>query len=441
MKNIYKIFLYTQLVLASCFIQAQSPDFSISGFATTNGGTTGGAGGTEVTVSSYADLKKYAEEVDTKYIIKISGTIKGTGSVAAGTYAGSVKVKSNKTILGLGNTSFLDGVGLSISGVKNIIVQNVKFSMISVGKAIPSGSGDIAGIYSALGDEGRPQILVNGGDLISISGSNNNIWIDHCEFYEEDPSVQTNIDLYDGLVDIKNDSRYITISWCYFHDHHKCSLIGSADSDLFAERKVTFHHNYYNKVGSRIPLIRGGIAHVFNNYILGASGCSNSRMDACVLSEKNYFENSKNAVYSSGSSQVGGALVSDNVMINSTTTTLNTCNPAIPYNYTSVLTSDANSVKNLVTTYAGVGKLTGPLGLFEEEISIKNYAYPNPFETSFHVAAEGAFEYTIYDSEGISVELGHTEASQALGTALHTGMYIIRIQQDEQVSWMKVNKK
>lgn len=433
----------TSTLLIACFLGfqslAQTPNFSLVGFASTNGGTTGGEGGKVVTVSNYADLKKYAEEVDTKYIIQVSGSIKGTGTVAAKNYQGSIKVKSNKTLIGLGNTAFLDGVGLSINGVKNIIVKNIKFSLISVGKQIPSGSGDISGIYSALGDEGRPQILVNAGDLISISGSNSNIWIDHCEFFEEDPSVQTNIDLYDGLIDIKNDSRYITISWCYFHDHHKCSLVGSADTDLFAERKITFHHNYYTKVGSRLPLIRGGIAHFFNNYVYGASSASNSRMGACVKSEKNYFENSKNAVLSSGSTQVGYAQVIDNKLVNSTTSTVGACTPNLGYTYSNVLTSDATSVKSVVVQYAGVGKIITDLeGGFME--TLQSVAFPNPFVQHLTIKQPGSFHYQIFSLDGKEMESGQGLDVAEVGTQLEPSLYILRIQGEEGNKTLKISK-
>lgn len=418
---------------------AQTPNFALAGFASTNGGTTGGEGGKAVTVSTYADLKKYAEEADTKYIIQVSGTIKGTGTVAAKNYQGSIKLKSNKTLIGLGSSAFLDGVGLSITGAKNIIVKNIKFSLISVAKQIPPGSGDIAGIYSALGDEGRPQILVNAGDLISIYGSNSNIWIDHCEFVEEDPDVQTNIDLYDGLIDIKNDSRYITISWCYFHDHHKCSLIGSADTDLFAERKITFHHNYYSKVESRLPLIRGGVAHFFNNYVNGANSASNSRMEACVKSEKNYFENSKNAVLSSGSTKVGYAQVVDNKLVNSTTTTIGACTPNLGYAYSNVLTSDANSVKSLVIQYAGVGKLITDLeDSFVE--TTQTVAFPNPFSQHMSIKQTGTFHYQIFSLDGKEVESGQGTDMIDVGTQLEPSVYVLRIQGEQGNKSMKISK-
>ncbi|MGQ7946643.1 pectate lyase family protein [Flavobacterium sp. WC2509] len=349
------------LTVTTC-TYSQTPDFSLVGFATENGGTTGGAGGTEVTVTTFAELKQYAETIDTKYIIKFSDTIKGSGSIANKDYVGSIKVASNKSIIGVGDKAFLDGVGFTIKNSKNIIIQNIKFSLISVAKAIPADSENIPRTYSKLGDEGRPQILVNEGDLISISQTSTNIWIDHCEFFEEDPYKQTNQDLYDGLVDVKDNSGFITISWCYFHDHHKCSLIGSSDKDLYSDRKITFHHNYYKTIQERVPLYRGGTAHFFNNYAYDIyGGIVNSRVGACIRVEKNYFEKCKNTVYSKNSKIVGSAERIDNKEIDCTSKEgyPADCIATIPYNYSTVLTNTTADVKSIVTTYAGVGKLTG----------------------------------------------------------------------------------
>jgi pectate lyase len=349
------IFLFLSLVTYS-----QVPDFSLVGFATENGGTTGGAGGTEVTVTNFADLKKYAETEDEKYIIKVSGTITGTGNIANKDYKGSIKIASNKTIIGAGNSAFLDGVGLTIKDVKNIIIQNIKFSLTNIGKSIPLKSENIPGIYSKLGDEGRPQILVNEGDLISISGTSTNIWVDHCEFFEDNPFTQTNQDLYDGLLDVKDDSGFITVSWCYFHDHHKCSLIGSSDKDLSENRKITFHHNYYKTIQERVPLYRGGTAHFFNNYNYDVyEGSINSRVKACVRVEKNYFEDCKNTVYSKNSKITGYAERIDNMEVNckSTAEYPTDCVAVIPYDYSKVLTTNVDSVKDIVINYSGVGKL------------------------------------------------------------------------------------
>ena len=231
-KYLFRFLLFIFVLQGTANSKAQTNMAGLIGFATENGGTTGGSGGTDVTVTSFADLKKYAELKDVKYRIFVKGRIYN------GTKGAAIRIASNKSLIGLGSDALLDGIGIGISSTKNIIIQNIKFTMTSItDKTDPA-------VYSPTGDEGRPQILVNSGDCIGIQGTSSNIWIDHCEFYNTDPSQQTNQDLYDGLIDAKNGSAYITISWCYFHDHHKCHLIGSSDTDK-GDRKITFHHNYY----------------------------------------------------------------------------------------------------------------------------------------------------------------------------------------------------
>jgi pectate lyase len=315
------------------------------GFATQNGGTTGGAGGQTVTATTYAQLKMYAESATT-YVILVMGTISN------GADGGVINVRSNKSIVGVGNNAFLNGVGLNISSYNNIIVQNLRISLTGV-----TTRTDKSGVYSSTGDEGRPQILVNGGDAIGIQGTSRNIWIDHCEIFAENPDTQTNIDLYDGLVDIKNQTGFITISWSYFHDQHKGHLTGSSDTDLYADRKITWHHNYYNKVKLRVPMYRGAVGHFFNNYVVGAQDASEIRADSCVRIEKNYYEALHYSIYTSSDSP-GNTQRIDNVEVMRTTRAYPTdCTADIPYTYSSALTNTTNDVKTLVPAGAGVGKL------------------------------------------------------------------------------------
>jgi pectate lyase len=46
----------------------------------------------------------------------------------------------------------------------------------------------------------------------------------------------------------------------------KASLSGYTDT---YNRKITYHHNRFENIESRLPLVRGGQAHVFNNYYKG----------------------------------------------------------------------------------------------------------------------------------------------------------------------------
>ncbi len=323
-------------------ITTEAP-FGIAGFATQNGGTTGGQGGATVTATSFADLKTYLES-STTYIVRVDRRIYN------GTKGGRINVNNNKTLLGVGTAGFLDGIGLNISSKTNVIIQNIKITLTSI-----TDRSDPA-VYDPDGDEGLPQIIVNGGDCISIQGSSSNVWIDHCELYNTDPTVQTNKDLYDGLVDIKNTSQYITLSWNYFHDNHKTHLIGSSDTDI-SDRKLTFHHNYYRNIASRLPLNRGGVAHVYNNYynVIRGSGID-SRMGACVRVENNVFETVKSPIIASGTT-LGKYQVIGNTFSGITGTaapTSSTCTFTPPYSYS---LDDASAVKSGVIAGAGVGKI------------------------------------------------------------------------------------
>ncbi|MEN9353216.1 MAG: hypothetical protein RL318_541 [Fibrobacterota bacterium] len=306
-----------------------APDFSLVGFATQNGGTTGGKAGTTVTVSTYADLKSYAENA-TAHVIMVKGTITN------GAAGGQIRVKSNKSIIGIGSTAFLQGVGLDISSQNNVIVRNLKMTL--VGTTTPAN--------------------VNGGDVLSISGTSKNIWIDHCELYSEDPSVQTDKDMYDGLLDIKGQTGFITLSWNYLHDHHKGGLVGAADDDLNADRKVTMHHNHYRKVLLRVPMYRGATGHFFNNYIVGAKDATEIRAGTCVRVEKNYYESLNYSIYTPSDSP-GKTERIDNVEVKRASRAYPAaCVADIPYKYDAVLTSVTNDVKTIVPQYAGVGKIT-----------------------------------------------------------------------------------
>jgi len=298
------------------------------GFATLNGGTTGGAGGEVVTVTSYNELKSYAERSG-RYVIFVEGTISN------GSGGGRIDVRSDKSIIGVGSSASLEGVGLNFASVNNVIVQNLRLTL--VGASNPSG--------------------VNGGDVISIQGSSKNIWIDHCELHSEDPSVQTDIDKYDGLIDIKGRTGFITVSYCYLHDHHKGGLVGAADDDLYADRKVTFHHNYYQDVRLRIPMYRGATGHFFNNCVVGARDATEIRAGTCVRVEKNYYAPLHYSIYTPSDSP-GSTQRIDNIEEDRTSRAYpKNCTADIPYSYAEVLIDDPADLPLLVPQLAGVGKL------------------------------------------------------------------------------------
>jgi len=69
--------------------------FALTGFATVDYEITGGNGGETVVVSDYSQLSNYAMAYD-PYIIKIEGTITGSGMIG---------ISGNKTIVGIGQST------------------------------------------------------------------------------------------------------------------------------------------------------------------------------------------------------------------------------------------------------------------------------------------------------------------------------------------------
>jgi len=298
-----------------------TPPTGVHGFATANGSTTGGAGGSTVTVTSLSAFKTAAAG-SAPEVIKVSGNFASTGS--------EVTVASNKTIIGVGSGSGLTGIGLSIKGVSNVIVRNLKISKV-------------------LASSGN-------GDSIHIEKSNH-VWIDHNDL-SSDTSHGT--DYYDGQLDITHAADYITVSYNYIHDHIKCSLVGHSDSNASEDTghlHVTYDHNYFRNCDQRTPSLRFGTGHVYDNYFDGASTGStgiHSRMGAQMLVQNNVFRNVKVPIETTKDSDVDGFVNQTGNDFgggsNLITQTGSFTNP--PYSYA---LDPTTSVINLVTANAGTG--------------------------------------------------------------------------------------
>ncbi|POS70336.1 pectate lyase 2 [Diaporthe helianthi] len=294
--------------------RATITDAANVGYATLNGGTTGGAGGATTTVSTLPQLSAAAIAEGARVIV-VQGAISG---------AAKVQVTSDKTIVGKAGSS-LTGIGLTINGQKNVIVRNMKISRV------PAAYGD--------------------GVTIQLS---TNVWVDHCDFSGDDTAGK---DTYDGLVDLSHAADFVTISNTYFHNHSKGTLVGHSDKNGAEDKghlRVTYANNHFYKVYSRGPLLRFGTAHIFNNYYNEQSTGINTRMGAQALVQSTVFENSgKKMVFTESSDQDGYAIVIDVLFGGESANsapqgTLSASSP--PYTY-SLLGSE--NVKAAVTKEAG----------------------------------------------------------------------------------------
>lgn len=195
---------------------------------------------------------------------------------------------------------------VEIKGKSNITIQGADGSAANFGIHVAANSSNIIIRNMTIG-------LTQGGgnsDLISLEGMSagfpTNVWIDHNELFTSLAVCAGAGDTaFDGMIDVKKGADNVTVSYNYMHDHHKVSLNGYTDDDD-AVRHITFHHNLFENIGSRVPLQRHGYSHMLNNYFYKVltSGV-NVRMGGYSLVEANYFETVVDPVTARDSSAIG----------------------------------------------------------------------------------------------------------------------------------------
>lgn len=310
------------------------------GFAAQGNGTTGGAGGQQVTVSTGRELSAaidnhtnaWKSNKSHRTVIRVNGTINPGNS---GVNRFDIKDTGNLSIIGVGNRGVLDGRGLLIRGSSNVIVRNLSIHHVRDGS----------------------------GDGIELDGTRpvRNVWIDHNTFYN---SLDVDKDYYDSLIDGKLDVSHVTLSYNIFRDSWKTSLWGHSDSSE-DDRRITFAFNHFDNVYSRAPLLRFGQTHIYNNYYSRILDTGiNTRMGNRVRIDNNVFENARNPIVSCYSSQIGFWDARNNQFNNVTWQGGSACsiagpNPGAAVSYTPPYRYDllpTNQVKSHVVANAGAGR-------------------------------------------------------------------------------------
>lgn len=120
--------------------------------------------------------------------------------------------------------------------------------------------------------------------------------------------------------------------------------------------RVTYHHNSFIKVNSRLPSVRFGTAHVYSTCIDGGISGVNSRMGAQVLVEETSFTNNPLAIVTNLDSDEEGFANEKNNIYNESTTRITQKGTWTPsYEYT---VDPAANACSIVAKSAGVGVVT-----------------------------------------------------------------------------------
>ena len=391
----WKITVTEELNLTAHFIPNNYSNDGLYGYGaiTDDAGTkytiTGGANGTEITISSLTELENNKDKLsgDDPCIITVSGLIT-TKDERCPNVSRVFNLGSNKTLQSGTSQGQFQNVGVKVLG-SNIIIKNLIFGEV------------IADSYYENQEDAKAEKITRGAaDAMELNGVEH-VWIDHCEFQShltpmkfdesgelveltysaditsiqpeeknESPEIAWRKDYYDGLLDIKNGSTWITISNCYFHDHWKACLCSSGDGKADTnprtgatdvDMRVTFYGNYWKDINARQPLFRWGKAHVFNSYfhsekseISGQSTGINCRAGSEVYIDNNVFENIKTPIgyYNDvNKSRTGYWVNKDNIFTGSGSVGTSSTSYKPPYTWTP---APASTVKTSVLQNAGI---------------------------------------------------------------------------------------
>ncbi|GGM55216.1 RICIN domain-containing protein [Dactylosporangium sucinum] len=277
-------------------------------------GTTGGAGGTTVTVSTFADLKRYAA-MSGKYVIRVNATVTVTP------YGYEIPVTSDKTIIGVGKTGRIFNGGFNLAaGTRNVIIRNLTIGDTLVASDDPDDKDfDYDGIQLDTAEH---------------------VWIDH------NTISRTN----DGLIDSRKDTTNLTVSWNNLGSTNKAFGIGWTDN---VTARMTIHHNWIHDTNQRNPSTDNvAYAHLYNNYLQNIASYGNlSRGATKMVLENSYFEKVANPYYNDTSA--AQLRQSGSIVVNCTgkqQTNGSAFNPSSFYSYTLDAAAD---VPSLLRTYSG----------------------------------------------------------------------------------------
>ena len=129
-------------------------------------------------------------------------------------------------------------------------------------------------------------------DAVSIDTDNEHIWVHNLDMFYGQPGSDADQKKGDGTIDIKGDSRYITVSYNHLWDSGKASLCGMKSET--GPNWIAYHHNWFDHSDSRHPRIRTMSVHVYNNFFDGnAKYGVGAAYQSNAFVERNYFRNCK----------------------------------------------------------------------------------------------------------------------------------------------------
>ena len=224
-------------------------------------------------------------------------TITGLQSIIDAYSKGKDKTPIAFRIIGKVNLSDLDHISSSAEGLQ---VKGAKMNMTF------EGVGDDATVYGfgfllreAESVEFRNFAIMRClDDAMSLDTKNYHVWIHNMDLFYGKKGSAADQAKGDGTVDIKGDSKYVTVAYNRFWDNGKASMCGMKSET--GENWITYHHNWFDHSDSRMARVRTMSVHMYNNYyqhndVYGIGATSGSS----IFMESNYFDAVKRPIMSS----------------------------------------------------------------------------------------------------------------------------------------------
>lgn len=224
-------------------------------------------------------------------------TITGLQSIIDAYSKGKDKTPIAFRIIGKVNLSDLDHISSSAEGLQ------IKGAMMNM---TFEGVGDDATVYGfgfllreAESVEFRNFAIMRClDDAMSLDTKNSHVWIHNMDLFYGKKGGAADQAKGDGTVDIKGDSKYVTVAYNRFWDNGKASMCGMKSET--GENWITYHHNWFDHSDSRMARVRTMSVHMYNNYyqhndVYGIGATSGSS----VFMESNYFDAVKRPIMSS----------------------------------------------------------------------------------------------------------------------------------------------
>lgn len=372
----FKCFLFLCFFLIATYAFAEGDGY---------GENPGGYGGDTVLVDNVRDLKSYAAASE-PYVILIKDTI-DVGS--------SVQVRSYKTISGINPKSTILG-NINVSGgTHDVVIKNLN-------------------------------ITNQAEDGITIRNAKY-VYVNNCTIF----------DCADGCIDVTVESDFVTISNCRFYYqqvtfHKFVNLIGADDGNITDRGKlhVTMHGNWWDTgCTSRMPRVRFGYVHLYNNYnnASGNNYASRSGLEGHIFSEYNYFDGVRDPLTTEG----GWATSQGNKYVNCE----GTIHPGNDVTFTpsyTYATINADDAKESVVPNAG-NTNQNPIVPQEKKSTIIHWENQDAIflgtpldETQLNATADGNTSSPIY--------------SHPLGTELPEGYHTLTVTFPENEEYLSASK-